>query len=123
MNHCIDAVVSDTLKLEEKQSVYRKLGFIYTREVLWLFATHCLPAVAHKPQGTYVNPSQVPLIFHEVRVNQELMTGLTLWSPSSLGALQFGEDWSGHFPTTKIYGKLFSVGKSRSWERAQQAPS
>jgi len=36
LNHCIDAVVRETLKLEKKQSIYRKLGFIYTKEVLWL---------------------------------------------------------------------------------------
>ena len=27
LNHCIDAVVRGTLKLEKKQSIYRKLGF------------------------------------------------------------------------------------------------
>jgi hypothetical protein len=38
LNQYIDAVVRETLKLERKQSIYRKLGFIYTKEVLWLFA-------------------------------------------------------------------------------------
>jgi len=56
MNHCIDAVVRGTLKLRKEQSIYRKLGFIYTKEVLWLlfavlfaklFAPSCLP----DPQG------------------------------------------------------------------------
>ena len=36
MNHCVDAEVRGTLKLKRKQSIYRKLGFIYTKEVLWL---------------------------------------------------------------------------------------
>ena len=51
MNHCIDAKVRGTLKLEKKQSIYRNLEFIYTKKVLWLFAAapfvkllpRCLP--------------------------------------------------------------------------------
>ncbi len=34
LNDCIDAVARETLKLERKQSIYRKLGFIYTKKVL-----------------------------------------------------------------------------------------
>ena len=30
MNHCIDAVIRDTLKLEKKETMYRKLGIIYS---------------------------------------------------------------------------------------------
>jgi hypothetical protein len=48
LNQYIDAVVSETLKLEEKQSIYRKLGFIYTKEVLWLFAA--APFVKLRPR-------------------------------------------------------------------------
>ena len=52
MNHCIDAVVRETLKLEKKQSIYRKLGFIYTNEVLWLlFAALFAKLFARDPPG------------------------------------------------------------------------
>ena len=53
MNHCIDAEVRGTLKLEKGQSIYRKQGFIYTKEVLWLlFAALFTKLFARDPQHT-----------------------------------------------------------------------
>ena len=53
VNHCIDAVERDTLNPEKKESMYRKLGFIYAEEVLWLlFATQFAKLLfARDPQG------------------------------------------------------------------------
>ena len=52
LNHCIDAVVRGTLNLEKKKSIYRKLGFIYTKEVLWLlFAALFAKLFAETPRA------------------------------------------------------------------------